>query len=384
MVKEHLIFDSSFGECAIVWSQNRVFSFYLPEDSVSTLKSKISQAEISRKSSFPPIWVDKLIIKIQKHLVGKLQDFSNVPLVLDCFSDFSQNVYRATRNIPAGSVITYKDICNQLGRPGASRAVGTALGKNPIPLIVPCHRVVSSSGGLGGFSAGGGLQTKISLLKLEGVSLEKPIVLGGPANWEKALIHLKKRDRAFGNLLKTSRPLKFKARLEKDPLFSLVSAITSQQLSTRAAATILKRVLSLISVNGVPKAKKILTTNSESLREAGLSYMKVSYLKDLALRYLEGELPTFDELKGMSNESIVDKLTKIKGIGRWTVEMYLIFNLGRANVFPVLDLGIRKAISINYLNGRMPYDEEMAEFNEMWAPYQSIASLYLWNSLNNK
>ena len=112
--------------------------------------------------------------------------------------------------------------------------------------------------------------------------------------------------------------------------------------------------------------------------------MKASFLKDLAEKYLAGEIPTFSDLKKMSNEQIITKLTKIKGIGRWTVEMYLIFNLGRQDVFPVLDLGIRKAIFNNYNLPKMPEPEELEIYNELWAPYQSVASLYLWHSLDNK
>lgn len=370
-------FNTDLGLCTISWRGNEVVKFSLPE--VKTNKLQV----VDGKKKVPD-WIKKLVSKIQLHLSGKPQDFSKVKLNFDEMTPFIKAVYNETRLIPAGSTKSYKDICKKLGKPNASRAVGTALGKNPILLLMPCHRVLNSSGKLGGFSAPGGIKTKVKLLEFEGVSFEKPKVILNQNDFKKSTLSLLKLDSTFKSIIKKNSELSFKPKLDKEPLLPLISAIVSQQLSTKAAATILSRVLPLISVKGRPSANLILKAKEEVLRSAGLSYMKISFLKDLAGKYLNNEIPDLKMLKKMSNQQIIDSFTKIKGIGQWTVEMYLIFNLGRQDVFPVLDLGIRKAIGINFKHKEMPKPNELDEYSKRWAPYQSVASLYLWHSLNNK
>jgi DNA-3-methyladenine glycosylase II len=118
------------------------------------------------------------------------------------------------------------------------------------------------------------------------------------------------------------------------------------------------------------------------LRAAGLSYKKVAYLKDLAQHFLDGKFPTLEQIRQMPNEQIIKLFSEIKGVGRWTVEMYLIFDLGRADVFPGDDYGIRKAIAQLHGLAELPPVKQMAQYGEPWKPYRSVASLYLWRSLD--
>ncbi|MBI5251762.1 MAG: methylated-DNA--[protein]-cysteine S-methyltransferase [Desulfomonile tiedjei] len=378
-------FSTAMGVCGVSWSTSGIDSFFLPEPSGTAIEQRLK--EITGKtssSSSPPTWVRELIRKVKAHMKGRMQDFSGIPLDFSGISEFMLSVYQAAQKLPAGTVATYGELAALLGKPNAARAVGSALGKNPIPLIVPCHRVIASSGEIGGFSAPGGLAAKVTLLEREGVYLTKPRVVSTPTQWQRAVNVLQEQDRVFALLVRSLEPFQFRPMLNKEPLTALISAIVSQQLSNRVAATILNRVNALISEDGSPCPRKLLNTPGADLRKAGLSFMKASFLKDLAEKYLDGKLSPLEKLKRMSDELIIREFTQIKGVGRWTAEMYLIFNLGRADVFPTLDLGVRKAISQFYGLPEVPEPKAIEKYGELWRPYRSVASLYLWHSLNNK
>lgn len=167
------IFETSIGPCGLIWSKTEIVGLALPEQNKKILKERLNQRE-SQLASFEeaPLWVKKIIARLQKHLEGKSQDFSKVPVGFPSKTEFQKKVYQVVRKIPPGQVLTYKEVGLQLGKPGASRAIGSAMGKNPIPLIIPCHRVVGSAGKPGGFTAHGGLTTKTKLLKLESFLLK--------------------------------------------------------------------------------------------------------------------------------------------------------------------------------------------------------------------
>ncbi|HEY9606822.1 MAG TPA: DNA-3-methyladenine glycosylase [Allocoleopsis sp.] len=171
--------------------------------------------------------------------------------------------------------------------------------------------------------------------------------------------------------------------LEGDLFFCLSRSILHQQLSTKVAQVIHERFLQLYPDTQVPLAQDVLDTPNEVLRRVGISRPKISYLKDLAHHSLNG-LPTLEELEAMDDESIIKTLTPVKGIGRWTVQMLLIFRLKRLNVLPVDDLGVRAGIRKLYNLEALP-DRKMTEhFGQKWTPYCSIASWYLWRSLELK
>jgi O-6-methylguanine DNA methyltransferase len=377
-------FSTSLGVCGVSWTSRGIDSFSLPVATGAAIETRLTSITGHAKAPSPPPCVKELIRKVRAHTKGHAQDFSEVPLSFTGISEFMLSVFQAARKIPSGTVTTYGELARLIGNPNAARAVGSALGNNPIPLLVPCHRVIASSGKLGGFSAPGGLETKVALLECEGVYLGRPHALTTPAQWRKAVSALQNQDEAFSRLVSSLEPLEFRPLMNQEPLTALISAIVSQQLSSKVAATILNRVNSLILQNGYPCPRKLLNTPDEDLRKAGLSFMKVLFLKDLAEKYLEGKLSPLEKLKRMSDKQIMKELNQIKGVGRWTAEMYLIFNLGRADVFPTLDFGLRKAISELFGLPSVPEPEAIEKYGELWKPYRTVASLYLWHLLDNR
>ena len=159
----------------------------------------------------------------------------------------------------------------------------------------------------------------------------------------------------------------------------------SQQLSTKAADTIRNRFKALYSPDRFPKPERILETPNETLRATGMSSGKVSFVKDLAAKMRDGALK-FDRVAKMSDDEVIEMLTQVKGIGVWTAHMFLIFSLGRMDVLPVGDLGIRRAIERLYEFDHLPTAEEIEQVAEErgWRPYCSIASWFLWRSLEEK
>jgi len=165
----------------------------------------------------------------------------------------------------------------------------------------------------------------------------------------------------------------------------LVESIVSQQLSVKAAATILKRFIELFDTDGFPTPDQILQKDIEDLRGVGLSRQKGSYIQDLALKVIEGTVK-FNHLDVLSNDEIVAELTQIKGVGIWTVHMFLIFCMGRLDVLPATDLGIKNGIQRLYGLDPSPTPEDIEKIakTNAWHPYESVASWYVWQSLGNK
>jgi DNA-3-methyladenine glycosylase II len=167
-----------------------------------------------------------------------------------------------------------------------------------------------------------------------------------------------------------------------DAYGTLVRSITGQQLSTKAAATIYGRLTQLYG-GQTPTPQQIIDTAPEQLRAIGLSNAKAAYLRDLAEHIVDGELPV-DDLAELPDAEVSELLTAIKGLGRWTVDMFLMFHLGRPDILPVGDLGIRKGIQIHYGLTALPKAAEMEQIAEPWRPHRTLASLYLWESLDNR
>jgi DNA-3-methyladenine glycosylase II len=165
-----------------------------------------------------------------------------------------------------------------------------------------------------------------------------------------------------------------------DPFVAIVEAIIWQQLSGKAARTIYDRVLKIFP-GGRPTPAAILATSDEAMRAAGLSRGKIAYLRDLSTKVLNGTVH-LESLETMTNDAVIEAMTKVKGIGRWSAEMFLMFRLQRADVLPVGDLGIVKAIQRHYRLRKTPTPERMLKIAESWRPYRSVASWYLWASLD--
>lgn len=195
-----------------------------------------------------------------------------------------------------------------------------------------------------------------------------------------AIDFLQQSDPIIGKLIEQVGPCLLDALQEQGDLFSsLARAIIHQQISNKAAASIYRRFLRLCP-DEPPTAHNILNTPDELLRGAGLSRAKALYLKDLAQKVVDG-LPTIIELEAMDDEAIIQTLTQVKGIGRWTAQMLLIFRLNRQDVLPVDDLGIRTGIRKVYGLDELPDRHTTLRLGQRWKPYCTVASWYLWRSL---
>src|SRR3954451_14754750 len=177
------------------------------------------------------------------------------------------------------------------------------------------------------------------------------------------------------------RVLERRGRRPGDAYGALLRSIVGQQLSTKAARTIFERLTDLFGGNG-PTPRQLLEADPEEVRAAGLSRPKVAYLRDLAEHVEDGELD-LEQLAELPDDEVIAQLTAIKGLGVWTAHMFLIFHLGRPDVLPVGDLGIRRAAQIAYGLDDLPEPAELEGLAEAWRPYRSLACLYLWRSLDN-
>ena len=195
---------------------------------------------------------------------------------------------------------------------------------------------------------------------------------------KRALAHLR-ADPAMAGLIDRVGPVKLRPR-RLPPFQSLTHAIIHQQLSGKAAGTILGRFLALFGSDGFPEPEAVLKQSAERLRSAGLSRPKAGYVLGIAQKAVDGHIPTLDECDRMTDAEIVGRLTSIKGVGRWTVEMLLIFNLGRPDVLPIHDLGVRKGFQFAYAKRKPPEPEELARYGVRWAPYRTTAAWYLWRA----
>ncbi len=207
--------------------------------------------------------------------------------------------------------------------------------------------------------------------KLEEVS---KLSIGDPKIFRKAVTHLRRKDPRLGWVIENHGMIEF---TPSGGMFdSLVESIIGQQLAGAAANAIISRVKSLYGAKGLDPVSMHRTPNSK-LRKAGVSPQKIRYLKDLSSRVVHGELE-LESLRNEPDEVLLDELDKVLGVGPWTVHMILIFTLGRPNVLPVDDLGIKKAIQQLYSLRELPKKEEIVRLAEAWHPYCSVASLYLW------
>lgn len=160
------LFDTAIGECAVAWDAQLLWAVHLPEASPDRLRARM-QARLGAPETAPPEFVQQAIARIRGLLEGMRDDLLDLPLALDTVPEFHRKVYEVTRAIPPGRTMTYGEVARAIGEPGASRAVGQALGLNPFAPVVPCHRVLAAGGRSGGFSAEGGAATKLRMLEIE-------------------------------------------------------------------------------------------------------------------------------------------------------------------------------------------------------------------------
>jgi 3-methyladenine DNA glycosylase/8-oxoguanine DNA glycosylase len=198
---------------------------------------------------------------------------------------------------------------------------------------------------------------------------------------DSALAHLCQADPILAGVIQRVGPCALAAPVRTDLFAALLRSIIYQQLHGRAAAAIHARVLT--SIGGkVPRASVLLSTPDEVLRAAGLSANKLRALRDLAARKLDGTIPAPKIVASLSDADLIDRLTTIRGIGPWTVHMLMIFHLGRSDVLPTGDYAVRKAFSLLYRRGRPATIEALVRHAKRWQPHRSVASWYLWRSLD--
>jgi DNA-3-methyladenine glycosylase II len=208
-----------------------------------------------------------------------------------------------------------------------------------------------------------------------------------PFDAETALAHLKANDAKLSALMERVGAFTLRLDASPSPFESLVESILYQQLHGKAAATIHRRVREFFG--GDPTPEQLLSVPDEPLRAAGVSGNKIKAMRDLAAKTLDGTVPTHAAIKKMPDAEIVERLTAVRGIGPWTVEMLLIFRLGRPDVFPVTDYGVRKGFALTFLKlpktraleaADLPKAEVLLRRGKKWVPYRSVASWYLWRA----
>jgi DNA-3-methyladenine glycosylase II len=197
-----------------------------------------------------------------------------------------------------------------------------------------------------------------------------------------AIAHITKDDPHLTSLIGKCIEFQLNIDEEQSPYESLLRAIAYQSIAGKAAAVIFGRVKALGSNGRVPTPEELLEIPEQKLRAAGFSAAKVAAARDLAQKTIDGIVPSLADAVKMSDEELVDRLISVRGIGAWTVEMFLIFRLGRPDVLPIHDYGVQKGFALTYRKRRIPKPKELLKFGERWRPYRTVASWYLWRAVD--
>lgn len=205
-----------------------------------------------------------------------------------------------------------------------------------------------------------------------------------PFDLEAAISTLRDADPRLAKVIDAHGACRLTSNGAGSPFAALARSIVYQQLAGKAAAAIHGRVVAIYHPRRILRPEDVLATTDERLREAGLSRAKTAALKDLARKTVEGVVPSWAALRRLEDEEIIARITTVRGIGRWTVEMLLIFHLGRPDVLPVSDYGVRKGFQRTYRKRALPTPKELTKHGERWRPYRSVASWYLWRALEGE
>jgi len=203
--------------------------------------------------------------------------------------------------------------------------------------------------------------------------------IAAPEYWDEACRHLAKRDRVMRKLIPSYGDARLQSR--GDAFSTLARSIVGQQISVKAAQSVWERFAALVPGARSMQPGSVLALDTPSMRGVGLSARKVEYLKDLA-RHFDAGTVHVRQWQQMDDEEIIEELVAIRGIGRWTAEMFLIFHLMRPNVMPLDDIGLLKGISVNYFSGEPVSRAEAREVGDAWSPFRSVATWYIWRSLD--
>jgi DNA-3-methyladenine glycosylase II len=201
-----------------------------------------------------------------------------------------------------------------------------------------------------------------------------------PFDLAAATAHLSSKDEKLAKLIAETVQFEIDLSHAHSPYEALMRSIAYQSISGKAAATIFARVRALGTNGRPPTPEQMLKIRKPVLRKAGLSGAKILAMKDLAQKTIDGVVPTLQEAQALSDDELVERLVSVRGIGAWTVEMFLIFRLGRPDVLPIHDLGVKKGWSVAYGKKHMPTPKQLLAFGEQWRPYRTVASWYMWRA----
>ena len=379
------LFDTAIGRCGIAWTEQGIVAVQLPESRDIETRARLLRHHPDAIEAPPPPDIQRALDGIVSLIAGEDADLSHAVLDMQRVPPFHRKVYEAARSVPPGATLSYGEVAKQLGSGGSARAVGQALGRNPFAIVVPCHRVLAADGRIGGLSANGGIATRLRMLSIEaarasgqGALFEGDGVFGFDP--DVAVAHLRNADPVLAKFIDAVGPFRMRLRGARSIFVALAEAIVYQQLNGKAAASIFARVCALFPVTQGLNAELILRTSDAKLRAAGLSTNKMLSIRDLARKTVDGEIPTLAEAHRMDDEELIERLTLVRGIGRWTVEMLLISRLGRPDVWPVDDYGIRAGFAALYRKRKFPAPKDLVEPGAKWKPYRSVASWYLWRA----
>jgi methylated-DNA-[protein]-cysteine S-methyltransferase len=376
------LFDTAIGRCGIAWADDdTIVGIQLPEARVADTRRSLSDRFDGARVRTPTPEVQHAIDRIAASLRGEPAELGDVPLAFGSMPPFQRKVLELVRTIPPGETMSYGEVAAEVGSPGAARAVGQALGRNPFAIVVPCHRVLAAGGRTGGFTANGGITTKLRMLAIEGVRTVDGDT-GFPFDRDVALDFLRAADPKLARLIDRIGPFTLTLAETPSVFDSLAEAIVHQQLSIKAAATIHGRIGDLF-----PRTRRgfsptdILRATDDQLRGAGLSRAKVLAMRDLAQRAVDGRLPTLRQVRRLDDATVIEQLSEVRGIGRWSAEMFLITHLGRPDVLPLDDLGLRRGFQVAFRTRELPAPTAVAARGERWRPFRTVASWYLWRAL---
>lgn len=312
-------------------------------------------------------WVARVIGFVETPAIG-------LDLPLDIRGTaFQQRVWAALRSIPAGSIVSYADVAVHLGLPKSVRAVASACAANTLAVVIPCHRVLRSDHSLSGYRWG--LARKQALLQRE-FKPHLPDHLRTPANE-----HLAGSDAAWFALICKVGPCELAQKAGREPYEALIRSVAYQQIHGRAAEAILGRFLALFPGQDFPAPAAVLSIDESRMRACGFSAGKASTIREIAQKTLDGVVPSRKEAERLGDDELIARLTTLRGVGRWTVEMLLMFTLVRPDVLPVDDFGVREGWRVLKGLGQQPGPKALGEIGRAWAPYRSTAAWYLWRAL---
>ncbi|HTH94962.1 MAG TPA: methylated-DNA--[protein]-cysteine S-methyltransferase [Rhodocyclaceae bacterium] len=345
------------------------------------LQDRFPKAELIGDDPGFDDWVAKVVGFVEAPAIG-------LDLPLDIRGTaFQQRVWQALQTIPPGGIVSYADVARHLGEPNAVRAVAGACAANVLAVAIPCHRVLRGDGTLSGYRWG--LERKQALLQREYTQAGEPLksavsstaalpdALRTPANE-----YLAACDPDWIGLITRVGPCGLSAKSQREPYQALIRSVAYQQIHGKAAEAILGRFLARFPGKDFPSAAEVLATDEVAMRACGFSASKIAAIRDIAQKTVDGVVPTKSEAEMLDNDALIKRLTTIRGVGRWTVEMLLIFNLERQDVLPVDDFGVREGWKVLKKLPQQPKPRELASIGASWAPYRSTAAWYLWQSAN--